>query len=69
MDPITEPSGVRARLANLGYRGVSDDNVGAEWNEPGLVYALSAFQRDQHLEVTGTLDDATRDALQERYGT
>jgi hypothetical protein len=60
MDPIDEMSGVIKRLENLGYDctpsedGDSDDAVKA---------AIAAFQTDQGLPSTGTMDDPTREAL------
>ncbi len=57
-------SGAQARLCNLGYRceenGSLDDATKA---------ALSAFQRDAELSVSGELDDATRSALRDRHGS
>ncbi len=69
MDPITQPSGVRARLANLGYGGLEGRDFAETWDDVLLVEAICAFQRDQHLETTGEMDDATRDALRSTYGT
>jgi hypothetical protein len=64
LDPVEEPSGVRMRLAHLGYlRSPGEDDPCA------LVTALSAFQRAQKLEVTGALDDVTRDALKSAHGS
>jgi N-acetylmuramoyl-L-alanine amidase len=64
LDPITELSGIRARLQHLGYlRGPVD---GA--SDAGTERALRAFQEAQGLEVTGVVDDATRDRLREAHG-
>ncbi len=60
LDPYDTDSGLRARLANLGYPPGED--------EDGLRDALERFQFDHDLEVTGALDDRTRDLLQERSG-
>jgi hypothetical protein len=63
LDPIEEPSGFKARLANLGYAaGALDEDFG-----PEAVAAIERFQRDHGLEVTGEPDAATRDKLKEFY--
>lgn len=56
-------SGAQARLRNLGYRVPAIDG------QPGAPTerALRAFQVDEGLEVTGTLDDATRTRLLARH--
>jgi hypothetical protein len=58
MDCLTEDSGVRMRLENLGYYpqflGHDDDALAA---------AVSAFQKASGIEATSVVDDATRDAL------
>jgi hypothetical protein len=61
LDPVEEPSGLRARLANLGF---------LRWNgdEDEVRVALTAFQRAQGLEPTGTPDSATRAALVAEHG-
>lgn len=62
LDPIDTVAGVQARLKNLGYdcdvNGEEDDKTKA---------AVSAFQTDEKLEVTGTIDDATRTRLSEKH--
>ena len=64
LDPITELTGVQARLHNLGYRpGPIDGIMG-----PRTERAIKIFQRDCDLEINGCPDDATRDALVERHG-
>jgi N-acetylmuramoyl-L-alanine amidase len=62
LDPKDEPSGVAQRLRNLGYLPRAKD-VSAET----LASAIAAFQRDHRLEVTGVIDDETRDALEQAY--
>lgn len=57
LDPIDADSGLQQRLASLGFRAA--DDVGG---------AVSAFQANQNLPVSGKLDDATRAKLKERYG-
>lgn len=62
LDPISEVCGVSQRLANLG--------MGCEpVNEmtPELEAALSAFQEKHGLEVTGEIDEATRQRLEELH--
>lgn len=59
-DPIDDTSGVQQRLRNLGYDvGAIDEHVG-----PRTEAALRAFQRDNGLEESGTLDEATRQKLE-----
>lgn len=63
LDPVTEESGVRARLLNLRYlRSASAPAARLE-------RALRSFQRDNGLSPTGTVDDATRDALVADHGS
>jgi N-acetylmuramoyl-L-alanine amidase len=65
LDPVTEVSGVQARLRNLGYGEVPlDGEMG-----PATVAALCAFQRDHSLDVTGKPDKATQDKLKEQHGS
>lgn len=66
LDPAAEITGVKQRLANLGFPA-GDEGDGAE--TPELERALSAFQQHCGLEVTGELDDATRDRLVEEHGS
>jgi N-acetylmuramoyl-L-alanine amidase len=64
LDPVTEVSGVQARLRNLGYGEVPlDGEMG-----PATVAALLAFQKANGLQATGDADDATRDKLAEKHG-
>ena len=65
LDPIEELSGVQMRLSNLGYDcGPADGRMGPRTSE-----ALRAFQRENGMEASGRLDDATRAKLQEVYGS
>lgn len=57
LDPLDADSGLKQRLASLGFTS-KDDIAGA----------ISAFQASQNISVTGQLDDATRAKLKERYG-
>lgn len=64
LDPITEPSGVYARLVNLGYaRG------GGTPSALDQRRAVTDFQRAEGLTPTGEVDDATRRRLGELHGT
>ncbi|WP_438025579.1 peptidoglycan-binding protein [Sorangium sp. So ce233] len=69
MDPRDELSGAAKRLAHLGYLPVLDFPAVA-LSEDVLHEAIAAFQEAQgDLQVTGTLDDATRDALVAAHGS
>ncbi len=64
LDPVSEPSGVQARLTNLGfYKDPTDGNV-----DDALKKAISGFQAKQGLPVTGTADDATKAKLKDAHG-
>jgi hypothetical protein len=67
MDPIDEPSGMRARLANLGY--LPSLASGAAHDDEPLTRAIRAFQQAERLDPTGTLDETTRDALRRVHGS
>lgn len=64
LDPITEPSGVYARLVNLGYA-----HGGGTPSAVDLRHAVAAFQQAEELPATGEVDDATRQRLGEVHGT
>jgi hypothetical protein len=59
LDPIDTVGGVQGRLVNLGYE---IDDARGELG-PYTRRALRDFQRDRKLELTGEIDDATRDAI------
>jgi hypothetical protein len=61
MDPSSEVSGAQGRLHLLGYRV---DGIDGQADD-AFREALSAFQADHELEVTGELDDATQAKLKE----
>ncbi len=61
-DPIGDVEGVRKRLFNLGY------DCGAKDDEEALAAAIFSFQLNQGIDVTGELDEATRDALRKAHG-
>lgn len=71
LDPIEERSGLMARLVQLGYllpspSALFGGEIAGEEIDDGderLSCAVRAFQTDHMLEVTGIVDDATRDAL------
>jgi Putative peptidoglycan binding domain/LysM domain len=64
LNPISEVSGLKARLTNLGlYKGPIDDNLDDATKE-----AISAFQRKKGLPVTGIADDATKAQIQQTHG-
>lgn len=64
LEPITEVSGARQRLSNLGF------GVGGEQGAlgPATAAAISAFQRALSLPLTGQLDAATIDAIAAAHG-
>jgi N-acetylmuramoyl-L-alanine amidase len=65
LDPISEDTGVNARLVNLGYlHGAPEDADGDE-----LALAVEEFQADAQLLVTGTIDEATRNQLVVMHGS
>ena len=64
LDPITEISGVKQRLTNLGFAC----NDGTAEATPALRFALGAFQQKNGLDVTRTIDEATRNKLKELHG-
>jgi uncharacterized protein involved in type VI secretion and phage assembly len=64
MDPIDEPAGIRKRLQQLGYYDDFDGEAGsAEEEDERLSQAISAYQLAKNLEVTGTINQALKDAL------
>lgn len=63
LNPITEITGVQARLENLGY----DVNITGKWDE-NSVEALKQFQSRHELEVTGVIDKNTRGKIKKVYG-
>lgn len=64
LNPITEVSGIKQRLENLGFAcGTTDDEP-----SDALTSAICAFQEKHGLEVTGEMDDETRDQLEEAHG-
>jgi hypothetical protein len=67
LDPIDTPSGLQARMRNLGY----DLDAGDEENrvDPDqLRFAIELFQYDQELPITGEADEQTKLAIQKVAG-
>ena len=67
MDPDTEDSGLKKRLANLGLFTRSAERNPNVGEDEGLGAILAMFQAARGLESTGTIDDATRKALVEAH--
>lgn len=65
LDPVTEISGVQARLSNLGLDCGSEDGELCE----KTVSAIRRFQESVGLEPTGELDDETRRDLLKAHGS
>ena len=64
LDPITETSGIQARLSNLGfYKGDIDGKMSEE-----LERAIHKFKEAKELEPNGRLDETTRSKIKEAYG-
>jgi hypothetical protein len=59
--PLDGEDGVRQRLLNLGYLAEADADDAA------FARALSRFQEDQKVPVTGLCDDATKRAIEDLY--
>jgi hypothetical protein len=71
LNPLTERSGIRQRLSNLGYGSVLAPYLvpfGISADE-GLWRHLRAFQLANGLEPTGEADQATIEALNKAHGT
>jgi len=65
LDPVTETSGQKARLNNLGYQ--AGDPEAADEDERFRI-AVEEFQCDQDLPVNGICGEETRAKLLEAYG-
>jgi hypothetical protein len=64
IDPITELSGIQARLSNLGYYcGAIDGHMNLQ-----IKQAILEFQGEHGLPKTGQADAPTRDKLAAEYG-
>jgi N-acetylmuramoyl-L-alanine amidase len=62
LDPIDAPSGVQARLTNLGFPCASSDEI-----DDVTIEMLRAFQRKNGLTESGELDDATKQKLMDLH--
>lgn len=62
LDPVSEPSGARQRLINMGFDC-------AEAGPHSLELALRRFQLARSIEVNGTLDEMTQKELVEAHGS
>ena len=62
LDPAHADSGAKARLRNLGLLGDDD-------SDEAFASALSQFQRQKSIPVTGILDDATARKMTEVHGS
>ncbi len=65
LGPISEVSGAKERLNNLGF-DCGDDS---EEDTPRFREALKLFQQKAGLEINGKLNQETRDKLQEAHGS
>lgn len=64
LDPSAEVSGVKQRLVNLGFGcGDSSSEVTDDFRE-----AVRLFQECYELDISGEVDEATRNKLNELYG-
>lgn len=64
LDPVEEPTGVQARLNNMGYDAGTSESA----DDAQVRSAVEEFQCEQGLEVTGVADDATQGKLREVHG-
>lgn len=65
VDPADEVAGIQQRLVNLGYELVRPSG---HLDEPTR-NALMQIQKQRNMDVTGTLDDATRQAIEDLHGS
>jgi hypothetical protein len=65
LDPADQESGLRARLRNLGYLLVDDEEV----TEEDVQFAIELFQMEQGLTVDGTATSALVGKLEEIHGS
>jgi N-acetylmuramoyl-L-alanine amidase len=66
LDPVHETSGIDARLSNLGFV-TFEESGNRELTASARADAIRAFQDKFGLEVTGELDNDTRDTLQRMH--
>jgi hypothetical protein len=65
IDPVDQLSGVQQRLVNLGYPCDGEEGTLG----PQTQSAVRAFQAEMNLDVTGQLDNATRQKLEDLHGS
>lgn len=72
LDPVTEESGLRARLINLGYMNPAtareDDSDPVGDSSQAMSEAICAFQRDYGLDPTGVPDAVLHRMMVNVYG-
>ncbi len=69
MDPVSEATGLRKRLVNLGYyKHAGGDGESTDDQEVWARDALARFQKDHGLDPSGEPNDETRRALVEAHG-
>ncbi|HJZ84395.1 MAG TPA: peptidoglycan-binding protein [Polyangia bacterium] len=66
LDPIEEPSGLRARLNNLGYYVGEGDDEGVDPEQ--LRFAIELFQRDNDLPIDGEVSQDLIDKVRTAHG-
>jgi len=66
LNPLDDETdaGWKARLFNLGFLAYDDD----EDDDTEMTFAISDFQAENGITVSGTLDDGTKSKLKEVYG-
>lgn len=64
LDPPEDISGYQGRLRNMGYYSGAVDGRCGEMTRS----AIRDFQAEEGVEVTGEMDDTTRDKLKSKYG-
>jgi hypothetical protein len=79
LDPVSEPSGVKARLTHMGYLhppahehfalDTRGETVSEEDSDARTAVAVRDFQKAQQIDVTGIVDDVTRAALVAAHGS
>jgi hypothetical protein len=65
LDPVDFPSGIQTRLQNAGFY----DGVLTGVLDEATLAALRSFQKHADLEVSGALNQATKDALRRQHGS
>lgn len=65
LDPLKERTGVRARLANLGFH--CPESSDAKEQDDSIGYAIARLQSEHGLDVTGEIDEPTLALLQQNH--